>query len=435
MATNHRTALLVKLEALRRGVDLILRTRDRGNRREMLSALLRDLRPFERLELDLLDPREATLLKELYEAAKELRGNLGRAKASKPAASPRKKRETPTNGTPSRRTASTLRAAGGDESREPGHRHASASGVPGVRKQDPRGDQSPNSRRGPRKRAGQGDRQVPPADALSRQAGPREPSSRGGVEDLLSITRPLTRTEWRQLGFYAYAAKFLEASQLTLSDLKKMTRRDLLGIQGIGPKALKVCERLLGRPLPVEQPADGVKYWLARGLQHRAGRALVRAGISSIADLGGKSREELQALWGVGATVLARLEELLGRQLPFRSHYWMDLGLTPVLSRRLVHAGIYSVSDFSALTREGFLAIAGMSESALELCQKATGRTLRSPLNYWLDLGLSKKLSHRLMKNRITDMQMLRDLGYLGLRRLGYSFYEIEALHLKLNIN
>ena len=65
---------------------------------------------------------------------------------------------------------------------------------------------------------------------------------------------------------------------------------------------------------------------------------------------------------------------------------------------------------------------------ALDLCQKASGRTLRSPLNYWLDRGVSKKLSRRLVTNRIMNIERLRQLGYQGLRRLGYSFYEIDSL-------
>lgn len=207
-----------------------------------------------------------------------------------------------------------------------------------------------------------------------------------------------------------------------------MTRQDLLRIQRIGPRSLQVCERLLGRPLPVEQPNAEIRYWLSRGLQHRSARALVRAGISSLPDLAGKSREELQGLTGVGAGVIARLEELLGCPLPLRSRYWMELGLSKILSRKLVHARIYSVADFSALTRESFLAIPGLSETALDLCQQATGRTLRSPLNYWRDRGVSKKLSGRLVTHRILSVERLRQVGYPGLRRLGYSFHEIDSL-------
>lgn len=250
----------------------------------------------------------------------------------------------------------------------------------------------------------------------------------GGIEDILALDRPLTRAEWRQLGFHFPAARHLAERRTTLAALGKMTRRDLLNIQGIGPKSLQVCERLLGRPVPVEQPDAEIRYWLSRGLQHRSARALVRAGISSLPDLAGKSREELQSLGGVGSHVLARLEELLGCELPVRSRYWMDLGLSLILSRKLVRARLYSVADFSALTRESFLAIPGMGETALDLCQQATGRTLRSPLNYWLDRGVSKKLSRRLVTHRILNTRRLRELGYPGLRRLGYGFSEIESL-------
>lgn len=249
-----------------------------------------------------------------------------------------------------------------------------------------------------------------------------------GVEEILALDRPLTRAEWRQLGFHFPAAKHLAEKRTTLSALRKMTRRDLLNIQGIGPRSLQVCERLLGRPLPAEQPHAEIRYWLSRGLQHRSARALVRAGISSLPDLAGKSREELQSLGGVGSQVIARLEELLGFPLPLRSRYWMELGLSLILSRKLVHARIYSVADFSALTRESFLAIPSLSETALDLCQKVTGRTLRSPINYWLDRGVTKKLSRRLVTNRIMNIERLRQLGYQGLRRLAYSFFEIDSL-------
>lgn len=380
-----RTALLVKLEALRRDVGLIRQARDREDRRVLLSCFLRDLRPFKRLELDLLNPWESALLKELLDAAGELR------------------RETRRHGTSSRRATATIRASTDDTRRKPSHRPAPAARLPKVRKQDPRGDRSS-------------------------PAAPQPAPVAGGVEEILALDRPLTRAEWRQLGFHFPAAKHLAEKRTTLAELRTMTRRKFLNLQGIGPRSLQVCERLLGCPLPSEQPDAEIRYWLSRGLQHRSARALVRAGISSLPDLAGTSREALQSLGGVGSHVIARLEELLGCPLPLRSRYWMELGLSLILSRKLVHARIYSVADFSALTRESFLAIPGMGETALDLCQKATGRTLRSPINYWLDRGVTKKLSRRLVTNRIMNIERLRQLGYQGLRRLGYGFYEIDSL-------
>ena len=97
-ANRTRSALLLKLESLRRGVDLIRRTRSREESRVMLSGLLRDLHLLDRLELDLLSPQESDLLEELRDTTKELRQRLSKSPSS-PA-----KRWNRTNGTPVRST-------------------------------------------------------------------------------------------------------------------------------------------------------------------------------------------------------------------------------------------------------------------------------------------------------------------------------------------
>lgn len=160
-----------------------------------------------------------------------------------------------------------------------------------------------------------------------------------------------------------------------------MSRSDLMGIQGIGPAALRICEELLGRPLPSDLPHARVTYWENKGLQRSSARALVRAGITSLAALEGRSREELEEIPRIGGVLIDRLEELRGKPIPRSAQYWMRRGLPPRLSKTLVRAGIYTAEDFAKLTRESFLALQGVAEPSLRLCEAATGHTLRSALN------------------------------------------------------
>lgn len=393
----------------------------------MLSSLFRDLRVFNRLDPELLSPQEAILLRELHEAAEDLRRDASKGKASRTATVGQANKRAPANGTPSRRETSAVRESHSLDGREPGDRQASAPRLPPLRQQDPSGSLPPDPPRGLRGApeppgTGLKDNHQPGSDAGSGDA-PEPPSL-----NLLALRRPLTMAEWLHLGFYYHAAKHLSERQTTPAELKKMTRSDFLGIQGVGLLSLRVCERLLGRPLPPPHPEAQLQAWIVRGVPPRAARALIRAGVASLSDLRAKSREDMEALSGVGAKVIAQLEALQGAPLPVRSHYWMELGLPSALSKRLVRAGLYNIADFASLTKENFLAIDGLGEPSLKLCEAAAGRRLRSRFSYWLAQGVSNHLSRRLVANGINNVPALRRLGPIELRKLGFSLTEIQSL-------
>lgn len=426
MDTNQsREGLLPKLEALRRRVERIQRTPNQEDRRAMLSSLLRDLRILDRLDPDILPPGALPLLEQIRRAADDLRQILGKPSPAKNSTSPPARREAGRNGAPHRRATGKVRASQRIESREPADRGSSAEGLPQLRGQDPEGDRSGDRGGGLRSHP----RQMP--EELSRKSG--EPSGESyspeeveASHQLLAEKRPLTAAEWRQLGFPRGAAKYLAERRTTLRDLRRMNRSEFRGIQGAGPVALRVCERLLGRPLPSDLPDARVTFWEGRGIQRSAARALVRAGITSLADLNGKSREDLGGLPRIGDGVIDRLEELRGKPLPRRALYWAESGLPPRLSKALIRAGIYTAADFAALTRESFLAIHGLGEPSLHACEAATGHTLQSALDLWTAHGFPRNLGRKLLEAGISDMARLRALNTWELRRLGLGWTEIS---------
>lgn len=242
---------------------------------------------------------------------------------------------------------------------------------------------------------------------------------------LLARRRPLTAAEWRQLGFPSLAAKHLAERQTTPRELQSMRRSDLMGIQGIGPAALRVCEKLLGRALHSDLPHTQATYWEEKGLQRPAARALVRAGITSLASLDGKSREDLEVIPRIGSVLIDRLEELRGKPIPRCAQYWRRKGLPPRLSKTLVRARIYTAQDFAKLTRESFLTLQGVGEPSLCACEAATGHILRSALDPWTAQGFPKDLGRRLVEAGIKDVDHLRSLESWELRRLGLQWGEI----------
>ena len=54
---------------------------------------------------------------------------------------------------------------------------------------------------------------------------------------------------WRDLGFHWLTAEVLAARGWTLEELGAMTRAQLLALPGVGLRAVRHCERVLGRPL------------------------------------------------------------------------------------------------------------------------------------------------------------------------------------------
>ena len=155
------------------------------------------------------------------------------------------------------------------------------------------------------------------------------------------------------------------------------------------------------------------------------GKNQIREGLT-LADLSGKSREDLDGIPRIGDAIIDRLEELRGKPLPRRALYWMRRGLPPRLSKALIRAGIYNTADFGQLTRESFLAIQGVGEPSLHACEAATGHTLRSALDLWTAQGFPKTLSRKLIEAGISDLARLQSLETWELRRLGLGWAEIS---------
>ena len=138
-------------------------------------------------------------------------------------------------------------------------------------------------------------------------------------------------------------------------------------------------------------------YWLDLGLPPKAAKELVQTGCLSLADLAGKSREEILAIRGLGKPSLRRLEDCRG--LPFPSckpapggrrrkrkarargtkvaekwpgaAYWRDLGLPPKPAKELARAGFRSLADLQGKTRKDLRAIPGVVEDCRRLLRMA----------------------------------------------------------------
>lgn len=97
---------------------------------------------------------------------------------------------------------------------------------------------------------------------------------------------------WTSRGLPGRTAGFLvRAGVESLEDLARMTRAGFLLHRGLGERALRQCEALLGRPLP--WPEDD---WREAGCQRpRLARKLAQAGILTVEELRGKKEAELVA--------------------------------------------------------------------------------------------------------------------------------------------
>lgn len=122
------------------------------------------------------------------------------------------------------------------------------------------------------------------------------------------------------------------------------------------------------------------RYWLERGLHPRAARELVKAGFLKVEDLARTTREDLDALPGVGATTLEHLERLRGGPLVSPAGYWLERGLRPRLAHSLAGLGIDSVEKLGRMTREQLLRLPGVGEGSLEAVEAVLGRPLASPV-------------------------------------------------------
>lgn len=167
-------------------------------------------------------------------------------------------------------------------------------------------------------------------------------------------------------------------------------------------------------------------YWVKRGLQPKAARVLVEAGFFNVEDLAGRKREELTALSGLGELSLARLEELLGSPIPSRRGELVERGIPKRIADALGRQGIDSLEKLGRLTREQYLAMNGLSEKNLRVCEAALGRALDSPVREWRQLGLPALAAHRLSQLGFRTLQELAGVSAEDLRKRGLTEQDAE---------
>ena len=102
-------------------------------------------------------------------------------------------------------------------------------------------------------------------------------------------------------------------------------------------------------PRPFLERHPEARYWLDLGLQPNSAKALVKAGYLTLADLAGKSREDLTSIRGFGKRSLALCEALLGSAIPSRTEDLAAHGILPMTKRALDRAGIRSLADLGKL--------------------------------------------------------------------------------------
>ena len=148
---------------------------------------------------------------------------------------------------------------------------------------------------------------------------------------------------WIRAGLTPRAAKALvEAGIRTLEDLRNCSREEVLALRGLGVEQLRKCEHALGQHLPTRR-AD---YWTANGLHSKAARALLSAGLHSIEDIEGMTREQLLFIPSVGEVAIRHLERLRGGQpVPSYEDYWKTQGFDSRSALRLSRAGIRNLDE------------------------------------------------------------------------------------------
>lgn len=168
-----------------------------------------------------------------------------------------------------------------------------------------------------------------------------------------------------------------------------------------------------------------VGYWVKLGLQPKAGRGLVAAGFLSVDDLRGKYREPIRAIDGVGEGALEVLERHLGSRIPSETDYWKEQGLGRH-AQSLLEAGIHSLEELRAVTREQFLSFRSLGERALRSCEEVLGHPLGSPRKYWISCGLRAPVAHHLSRLGIRTPEELAAQTDATLRNAGLSARDIE---------
>ncbi len=256
----------------------------------------------------------------------------------------------------------------------------------------------------------------------------RGPGGREADTDGHGLTR--TGHGWgRRRRLPADVAKRLAGAGVTVAEVERLTREQVLELPGIGELTGKRLERYLGRPFESHAP-----YWIERGLSARLSHKLAVAGIRSEEQLRRLRRADLLKIKGLGTK---QVEHLLhfgrpapARQRPLRfldkvpqARLWVEAGITPGCARRLVAAGITSIAHLKRPTRDDLLAIHGISEATVEKCEKVLGRPFaESVAACWRARGLPTHLANVLQRSGISSLEQLAAMSredLLGLNGIG----------------
>jgi len=170
------------------------------------------------------------------------------------------------------------------------------------------------------------------------------------------------------------------------------------------------------------------RYWLEKGLKPAAAKALVKAGNLTLADLARKFREDLTTLSGFGKRSLALCEALLGSAIPSRTEDLAAHGILPMTKRALDRAGIRSLADLGKLTREQFLSMPGFGHTGLRQCERALGRPLDSPVENLQREGLRPFAANQLAARGVRSMQELTGRSASELKSLGLRAEDVENI-------
>ena len=252
---------------------------------------------------------------------------------------------------------------------------------------------------------------------------------------------------WLDLGLPPRAAKELvQTGCLSLADLANKSREEMLAIPGLGKPSLERLEGCRGLPFPSYKTAParrrkrkarargtkiaekwpGAAYWRDLGLPPRPAKELARAGFRSLADLQGKTRNELLAIPGVGEGALALCEQLSGFRFVSPVQELLERGIPLPVAHGLVRAGFDSFEKVGRLTREQYLAQPGLGEKGMRQLEAVLGRRLDSPVEELCGQGLRRATAWRLSSAGVRRLEELANRPDSALRALGLTSGDVE---------
>jgi hypothetical protein len=165
----------------------------------------------------------------------------------------------------------------------------------------------------------------------------------------------------------------------------------------------------------ITEDSPKLAYWLAAGLPFHGALALAEAGILSLADLSGWTREDLVALPGFGRASLRVCERRLGHTLPAHRpdpdvDSWRSHGFRHAAAAALSQAGIRSLEDLSGWDRDRLESLRGIGPADLRRCEALLGRPLPPRRDYWIERELSPRIARCLIA---AGIHILDDLARL----------------------